>query len=324
MKISFVSTVFNEEKTIDIFIESLFRQTTMPDEIIIVDAGSRDNTVKKMKNDLTSARIRGSGKSKLKIFVKPNLTIAQGRNFGIERATGEVIAMSDAGCVLHKDWLEKITKPFIKNDPDIVAGFYRMTGSSSIQKVLSVYLGIPSQKFDTERFLPSARSVAFKKSLWQKLGGFDEKLDRAGEDTLFNYQAIRAGAKFIRVKNALVDWEVPKGLREGFKKFYVYAKGDIQAGIWWHPTQRGSTHNIKIFSIFLRYIIGFTMFVFSFQYEILGRVLLAAILFYLVWTIWKMRYLVTDYKTRLWLPIIQIISDIAVLSGTSMGILRRL
>jgi len=322
MKISFVATVFNEEESIGGFIESLFKQTKMPDEIIIVDGGSSDKTLS-ILSGFTSEESRSLPRHhpRCRVITRQALTIAQARNYGIGKAIGDIIAMSDAGCILHKDWLEKITKPFEKKNADIVAGFYRMTGSTPLQKALAVFLGIPPKRFDQNKFLPSARSMAFKKSLWERIGGFNEQLERAGEDTLFNYRAIKHGAKFARAKDALVDWEIPKGLWAGIKKFYVYAKGDVQAGIWWHPAQRTSTHNLKIFSIFFRYFIGFSLFVFSFEYKIAGILLLVAILLYLVWPILKMRDVITDFKTRLWLPIIQIMSDVAVITGVLLGFL---
>lgn len=327
-----MTTVYNEEKTIGVFLDSLSKQTKMPDEVVIVDAGSSDNTLS-MISDFTSEEPRSLPRHhprwvnkniKFKVFIKPNTSIAQGRNFGIKHATGDVIAMTDGGCVAHRDWLEKITKPFVKENADIVAGFYRMAGSTPLQKALSVYLGIPPKRFDENKFLPSARSMAFKKSLWERIGGFNEKLERAGEDTLFNYQAIKIGAKFVRVKDALVDWEVPNSLWVGIKKFYVYAKGDVQAGIWWHPTQRVSTHNLKIASIFIRYLIGAILIVLSIDYNWLLYIVFFGFFFYLFWSVWKMRDVATDYRTRLWLPIVQITSDIAVISGTTLGLLKSL
>jgi len=325
MKISFVATVYNEEKTIGTLLESLLLQSRLPDEIVIVDGGSTDSTVSIITN-FTSEESRSLPRHhpRCRVITRPALTIAQGRNYGIERATGEIIAMSDAGCTLYNDWLEKITEPFEKENTDIVAGFYRMIGSTPLQKALAVYLGIPPKRFDQNKFLPSARSIAFKKSLWEKVGGFNERLERAGEDTLFNYEAIKLGAKFVRAKDALVDWEVPKSLWEGIKKFYVYAKGDVQADIWWHPMQRMSTHNLKVASIFVRYLIAVVLIVFSFVYSWLLYILFIGFLFYIYWSIWKMRDVVTDYKTKLWLPIVQVSSDIAVVSGTIIGLLKRL
>ncbi len=44
-KVSFITTIFNEEKTVTNFLKSLFEQNYLPGEIIIVDGGSKDNTV---------------------------------------------------------------------------------------------------------------------------------------------------------------------------------------------------------------------------------------------------------------------------------------
>ncbi|OGH19105.1 MAG: hypothetical protein A3D74_02125 [Candidatus Levybacteria bacterium RIFCSPHIGHO2_02_FULL_37_13] len=326
MKISFVATVFNEEKTITALLDSLFKQTKMPDEIIIVDGGSLDSTLSRIFNFQFSIFNKNpkTKKIKFKVLSRSGLTIAQARNYGIKKASGDVIVMSDAGCILHKDWLEKITEPFDKKNADFVAGFYRMTGSTPLQKAIGVFLGIPPKRFDQNKFLPSARSMAFKKRLWKRIGGFDENLDRAGEDTLFNYRALKLGINFTRVKDALVDWEVPGSLLVAIKKFYVYAKGDVQAGIWWHPTQRVSTHNLKIASIFIRYFIGSMFIIVSIGYNWLLYIVFLGFLFYIIWSVWKMRDVVANIRARLWLPIVQIASDMAVISGTTLGLLENL
>jgi glycosyltransferase involved in cell wall biosynthesis len=44
-EVSFITTVFNEEKSVILFLDSLTRQTVMPGEIIIVDGGSSDDTL---------------------------------------------------------------------------------------------------------------------------------------------------------------------------------------------------------------------------------------------------------------------------------------
>ena len=50
MRISFVATVLNEEKTIHSFLKSLGSQSRFPDEIIIVDGGSTDATASVISN----------------------------------------------------------------------------------------------------------------------------------------------------------------------------------------------------------------------------------------------------------------------------------
>ena len=310
MRTSLIITVLNEEKTIEKLLQALADQTKKPDEVIFVDGGSKDRTVHKIQN------------SEFKIFVKPGFSIAKARNFGIQQAEGEIIVMTDAGCIPHKDWFEKITQPFANLEVDVVAGFYKMTGDSVFQKCLACYLGILPEKLNPKTFLPSARSIAFKKEIWQKVGGFSEKLERAGEDTLFNYQAKRLGAKFVTVPGALVDWEMAKDLGEAIRKFYVYAKGDGQAGIWWHPTKRLSTHNLKISSIYGRYIVWVLLLILGFYSRIFWTLLLILILGYLFWAILKNYKFVKKWQAIFYLPAIQIISDFAVMVGFARGVLK--
>ena len=328
MKTSLVITVFNEEKTIEKLLNSLAIQTKKPDEIIIVDGGSSDRTVAKIQDSRLKFQKKGI---KLKILVKPGATIAQGRNRGIKEARGEIIAMTDAGCFVHPDWFEKITAPFKDKgkEIDIVAGFYNMTGDTVFQKCLACYLGVLPEKLDPQNFMPSFRSVALKKEIWKKSGGFNEKLDRCGEDTLFNHQAKQLGAKFITAKEALVDWEMPKTWQEARQKFYHYAKGDGQAGIWWNPSQRISTHNLKISAIYVRYFLGLLLLILGFLYPIFWVVLVILFLAYLFWAIVKSYNYIKARQARLRrqaifiLPVMQMISDLAVMVGFAAGSLKR-
>ena len=99
-KISLVITVRNEEKSIKKLFQSIKVQKTKPDEIIFVDAFSSDSTFKK----LLAWKFREK-----KVFqYKGNRS--QGRNFGIQKASYSVIAVTDAGCELDKMWLFELKK----------------------------------------------------------------------------------------------------------------------------------------------------------------------------------------------------------------------
>lgn len=314
LKVSVAVTVRNEEETIGRLLESLSRQTKRPDEVVIVDADSTDKTrriVKEYQKNNENIRL-----------IKEPGSIAHGRNKAVAASRYPVIATIDAGCIAHKDWLARITKPFSKG-ADMVAGFYRMRGDKPLQKALAPFLGIHPQRFNPETFLPSARSMAFKKSLWKRLGGFDERFVKGGEDTRFNYDALNERAKFVRVKSALVYWEIPDSLWEGLKKFYTYAKGDAQTGIWWNPGQRFSTHNLKISSVYARYGLGFLLLLLSIKFIGLRIPLVMLVTLYLLWSVWKMRDVVSDWKARAWLPVIQLSSDFAVMTGFLAGALSK-
>ncbi|NIO48831.1 MAG: glycosyltransferase, partial [Candidatus Aminicenantes bacterium] len=311
---SIVVTVKNESHTIEDLLYSLENQTTTPKEIVIIDAGSNDGTVKIIKRNMKKNK-------KIKLIIHKGASIARGRNLGVSKATSNIIAMTDAGCKMNKKWLFNITKPFSANQKiGLVSGTYKMTGKSLFQEAVKPYLGIPYSLASSQNFLPSTRSMAFRKSVFEKIGGFSEDLDRAGEDTLFNYQAKKMGVNFYFSKNAIVDWEVPSNLKEAFKKFFYYAKGDVQTGIWWHPEKKLTTHNIKIIVIYFRYFLGLTFLFLSFFRKIFLNVLIFLFFLYPVWALLKNYHRLERKLAVFLLPFIQIISDFAVMIGFASGV----
>ncbi len=301
-KVSIAITLFNEEKTITLLLDSLFSQIKKPNEIIIVDGGSKDNTIQIIKNFQKKHK-------QIKLFTKKGATIAQSRNIAIKQSKNEIIAITDGGCIAKKDWLEKITLPFKDPKIEYVAGFYEMTARSSLQKAAKLFLGVLPQNFNQNSFLPSARSMAFKKSFWEKLDGFEEKFNYAGEDTHFNYKALLNHSNIFRQKKAIVYWEVPNNFISLIKKFFFYAIGD---GKMLKITKRFNHHSFRIFSIYLRYIIMFLFFPFT-------PILL---IIYSFWSINKFSKIKKTWQITLLIPIIQIASDFAVMFGFLAGLLE--
>jgi glycosyltransferase involved in cell wall biosynthesis len=220
VSVTLILTVKNEQTTIQPLLESICQQTKQPNEIIIVDGGSSDSTVNIIETY--------QKKLPINLIVLPNVNIAQGRNIAIKNAKNDIIASTDGGCVLDKKWLEKIISPFeISKETDVVSGAYLPLCEDKFQELASQIIFPDVSKLD-ENFLPSARSIAFKKALWEKVAGFPENL-RTAEDTVFDMKLKKLGARFVLSKDAIVFWRVRKNLSEVFKQFYNYAKGEGSA-----------------------------------------------------------------------------------------------
>src|SRR5437868_6695303 len=106
MKVALISTVYNEAATIERWIEALRRLTAQTDEFVIVDGGSKDQTVA-----LLEAGFVGADYPKPRIIVK-RCNIAEGRNIAIQNATADIIVSIDAGSEPDPRWFEEITRPF--------------------------------------------------------------------------------------------------------------------------------------------------------------------------------------------------------------------
>lgn len=319
MKVSVIITVLNEAETIRKLLLSLVNQTKKPSEIVIIDAGSKDDTIQIIKAFTKSTKIQ--------LKVSKGISRSKARNLGVKISHNEIIAMTDAGCIPHKDWLEKITKPFVERFPSTslslrtqaVAGFYQMVGKSHLQKAMIPYLGTTPRGL-SDNFLPSTRSIAFRKSVWKKVHGFDEKLNGAAEDTMFNVKLLKNDVKMVIARNAIVEWGMPQTLFEFACKLFGYSKGDLTTKIFIHPTKGIWSHNIHTLTIFLRYLAGLVLLFLVLFFDITPVYLLFCILIYFIWSILKVRDELFDWRVRLFTPIIQVTSDIAVMLGFIWGI----
>jgi glycosyltransferase involved in cell wall biosynthesis len=226
-KYSLITTLYNEEDNILNFLESYKKQTKYADEFIIVDGGSDDGTIEKIE--------KFSNKNKelnIKLIVDKTCSkefvsgpIAKGRNVAIKNAKYNYIAVTDAGCILDKKWFEEIVKPFNNGSIDVVAGWYKVNITNQFQKIYSDLFMTKLDKLDKNKFLPSSRSIAFKKNCWEKIGGYPEK-SLTAEDTLFDINLKKSRCKFFFTEKAIVYWDCPKNYNEAFKKAEYYAIGD--------------------------------------------------------------------------------------------------
>src|SRR5690606_31970710 len=165
-KISLIITIYNESNTIQQLLDSIENQSRLPDEIVIVDAGSTDQTVEILE------AFKDSTKIPVVIEVHKKSNRSQGRNLAIERAKHSIIAVTDAGNILGSHWLERITAPFENQKVDLVAGYYLPLTKTHFQKALAPFVSTMPQDFDESNFLPSSRSVAFTKEAWEKAGRY--------------------------------------------------------------------------------------------------------------------------------------------------------
>lgn len=289
LKVTVCVTTYNESLSISNLLESLPKQTYPIDEIIIVDAGSKDGTTEKVKKF-----------KKVKLIVRNGISRSAGRNLAISKAKNKIVAITDAGCIPDKDWLEEIIKPFSKdNSIDVVSGYFKPICSNSFEKAVSCFL-ISKRIHLGNSFQPSSRSVAFKKDIWKKVGGYPESVTGTAEDTVFNFNLVKENAKFIFNKRAVVGWKMPGNLFDFAKKAYYYAKGDAGSGIFWNPSKGIGTHNLKVISIFLRYVVLFLIFM---ENTALGLIMLTM---YIFWAF---------TKAGVWGIPLQLTSDFSVMLG---------
>jgi len=223
--VSLVTTVKNEGTSIDAFLTSLRNQTRRPDEIVIVDGGSTDETVDRLER--AAAR-----EPSMRLLSAHGSTIADGRNAGIRVARGSIIAVTDAGTELARDWLELLVRP-LEEDRELAvsSGFYLAGGRTWFERRLATIITPQLVEIDPASFLPSSRSAAFRKEWWARVGGYPEWL-RHCEDLVFNLELRDAGARFAFTPEALVTWNSRSNMAGFFRQYFYYARGDAHAHLY--------------------------------------------------------------------------------------------
>jgi glycosyltransferase involved in cell wall biosynthesis len=224
--ISLIATVLNEGESIHRLMHSLLAQTRLPDEIVIVDGGSRDNTVALIQSY--------ADRLPLRVLVEPGANISEGRNRAIAAAQGDIIAVTDAGVEVVPDWLEKITRPLIEDAScEVVGGFFNPEYTNLFELAMSATVLPLKDEINPATFLPSSRSVAFRKAVWQTVGGYPEWLDYC-EDLVFDLslKQFLNNRTFAFEPEAVVAFRPRGSLRSFFKQYYLYARGDGKADLW--------------------------------------------------------------------------------------------
>lgn len=223
-RISLIATVLNEGRSIRRLMESLRAQTRPPDEILIVDGGSRDETLSILREYETLLPLR--------VLQEPGCNISQGRNIALAAAQGDLIAITDAGVHLSPDWLEQITQPLL-DDPalDVSCGFFYAAPASIFEVAMGAAVLPLAHEIDPQTFLPSSRSVALRTAAARRVGGYPEWLDYC-EDLIFDLRLKQSGARFAFVPQAAVAFQPRSSLRAFFIQYYRYARGDGKADLW--------------------------------------------------------------------------------------------
>ena len=228
--VTVIATVLNEAGDIERLVTSLMDQNLPPAEVIVVDGGSRDGTWELLETAKAKYSKLNAIRDESCRLPNSRGPIARGRNVAITAATSDVIACVDAGCIYRADWLEQLTAPILRGESE-----YSLGGSSldpddrTIWDVASApFFGVKLSA-DAPAKSCTARSMAFRKELWKRVGGFPEEI-LLGEDTVFDLR-MRAIAEPAFPRSAKALYRPRNTLRLALRQMASYAISDGVSGV---------------------------------------------------------------------------------------------
>ena len=234
-KVSVVVPAYNEEKNIGECLNAVFSSNYPKNkmEVIVVDDGSRDNTLKILKKY-----------KKARILRQNHLGKVEALNHGIINSSNEFILTLDADTTLDKNCIRELVKPFLSKS------ICATTGNNNIKNKKSILSMFQNIEYHFTNLMRDSFSTVFKQGAWisgslacyrksalEKIGYF--KKDTLAEDIDIALELIGAGYRIVIVPAAFGHTVVPAKLKELYK----------QRVRWWIGTLQAIVKNKKLFSV---------------------------------------------------------------------------
>lgn len=230
--VSVIVPAYNEAKVITMTIQSLLAQRYAGElDVVVVDDGSPDGT-----GAVAEEAFRDN--PRVTVHVKPNGGKASALNYGIKRATGDIVICLDADTVFEADTIAELVEPL--RDPAVgaVAGNAKVGNRLNLVTRWQALEYVTSQNVDRRAFdllncitvVPGAVG-AWRRSAVLEMGGFTH--DTLAEDQDATIELRKRGWRIAYADRAIAWTEAPDTFRTLVKQRFRWSFGTLQCA-WKH------------------------------------------------------------------------------------------
>lgn len=249
LPVSLYIPCYNGEKFIESCLQGVFSQTCLPGEIIVIDDGSID------------ASVRVASQYPVKVISnRKNSGLGVTRNLGFKSARYELVAALDADTVPHPDWLVTLSAHF-KSNPRLAGAGGKLI-ETGIHGIADLWRRVHMSQDWGKHVVLNPRTLFGNNGLYRKsavidVGGFDETLKTNGEDRDLSQKLADRGYETIYDPSAKVNhlrtdtiksvletrwrWDLPnftppdslpmliQKLWENYRKMWRFIKQDLKS-----------------------------------------------------------------------------------------------
>jgi GT2 family glycosyltransferase len=205
-------------------------------ELIIIYGNSTDDTLKiintfrEQHQDVAIKLIEEEGTN----------GIGYALALGIEQAKGEYIAVTNADCTVERDWLLKLVEQFKDDSIGAVAGIVKTPKDASLlQRMIGYGLDYRYSRFGSNIISAPDINIMYRKPIIQKVGGYDWKKFRSGQDVEISYKINNAGYKIKYVPSIEVFHNHRATLTSYWKQQVLAAKTRVDLLRYFPKSKRG-------------------------------------------------------------------------------------
>ena len=221
VSVSILIPAYNEEKSIKKCLESCFNQTRRLNEILVVNDGSTDNTLKILK----------SYKRKIKIInLKKNTgNKSKAQEIGLKYVKTDIFITTDADTKLDGKFVEEAVKSLKGKKISAVCGFVEsedrnwLTRVREIDYIICQTIHKKAQSIINAVFVLAGCASAFRTKDFKKTVSFDH--DNITEDLDFTYKLKLADKKITYNSKLIVYTQDPDNLKSYIKQIYRWYSG---------------------------------------------------------------------------------------------------
>ena len=251
--VSIVIPAYNADGFIAKTLNSAIAQTYQNLEILVIDDGSRDRTVKVVEAIAISD-------SRIKLFRQPNGGVAAARNLGIRVAKGEFIAPIDADDLWHPKAVEKLVGKFKKssNKTGVVYAWsvdIDEQGEATGNFHAAVIDGDVYKTLICHNFLGNASSTLIRTACFDQIGGYSTQLKAKGAQGCEDwdlYLRLAERFDFAVVPEFLIGYrKISKSMSQDFAQMARSQQLMLQAIQGKHPEIPGYLYRVSRSSFYL-------------------------------------------------------------------------
>ena len=221
-KVSVIMSVYNNEADVSDSIESIINQTYKNIELLIVDDGSKDSTLKICKEYAKQHK-------NIKLYENnKNIGLTKSLNKLINFTSGEYIARQDADDISNLKRIEKQLKFLHANNLDACCTRANIMNTKKIIPGLSFYIPIKMIINVKNPFIHG--TLLIKKSILNKLGNYDERFFYSQDYRLMK-NLVLSSYKVKTINETLYDLNMENNISNKFKDDQRYYSDCVKKDI---------------------------------------------------------------------------------------------
>ncbi|ASJ12392.1 glycosyltransferase [Thermococcus thioreducens] len=218
-KVSIIIPAYNEGERILRAIKSALAQDYPDFEVIVIDDGSKDNTFE-VAFSVKDPRLR--------VYRKNHGGKAKALNFGLSKASGEIVVTTDADSRLEPDAVKELVRRFYSDEILGVGGQVRVAGESFLEiaqdaEHLRIAMFRRAKELDDLSLAPGP-IAAFRREVLGRIGGFVEEIVEDYATT----KAVKEFGKVVYAPRAKVWTEMPKSISVLWRQRKRWFLGDLK------------------------------------------------------------------------------------------------